>query len=168
MLRRLLLLPLRLLAHLASWLLALLILFEEWGWEPLQRLLERLGRWSGLRRVEARVRTLPPWGALALFALPTSLLLPTKLLALWAMQQGHLALGVAIIVAAKLVGTAVVARIFALTQPRLMQLRSFVWIYSRWMRLKRPLLEHLRASWPWRLARGLKRRWRLRWRAGRR
>ena len=71
------------------------------------------------------MRTLPPWGALALFAPPTSLLLPTKLLALWAMQQGHLALGVAIIVAAKLVGTAVVARIFALTQPRPMQLRSF-------------------------------------------
>lgn len=56
--------------------LALLILFEEWGWLPLQALLARLARWPPLRTAEALIRRLPPWPALALFALPTLALLP--------------------------------------------------------------------------------------------
>ena len=65
--RRALLAPLRLLEHLVGWLLALLILFEEWGWEPLQAALARLGAWLHLRRLEDVIRRLPPWAALALF-----------------------------------------------------------------------------------------------------
>ena len=38
-----LLIPLRWLAHLGTWLLAVLVAFEEWGWEPLQRVLARRG-----------------------------------------------------------------------------------------------------------------------------
>ena len=86
---------------------------------PLQRLLARIGRWPGLRWVEGWVRSLPPWGAVCLFALPTALLLPVKLLALWAMGHGHVVLGVTVIALAKVVGTAVVARLFTLTQPAL-------------------------------------------------
>ena len=55
--------------------LALIILFEEWGWEPLQRALAWVGRLPGLRWLEARLPALPPYGALALFLLPTLLLL---------------------------------------------------------------------------------------------
>ena len=72
----------RALTGLGSGLLALAIPFEEWCWAPLQRLLARIGRWPGLRWVEARVRSLPPWAAVAVFLLPTALLLPVKLLAL--------------------------------------------------------------------------------------
>jgi len=86
-------------------LLALLILFEEWGWEPLQRVLAAVGRWPGFRWIERWVRGLPPYAALALFAAPALLLLPIKLAALWAIQRGHALLGVVVIVAAKLVGT---------------------------------------------------------------
>ena len=38
-----LLIPLRWLTHLGTWLLAVLVAFEEWGWEPLQRVLARRG-----------------------------------------------------------------------------------------------------------------------------
>lgn len=167
MLRRLLLLPLRLLAHLTIWLLALLVLFEEWGWAPLQRLLARIGRWPGLRWVEDRVRALPPWAALAAFGVPTLLLLPIKLLALWAIGSGQILLGAAVVMAAKIIGTAVVARLFALTQPALMRLSWFAAFYVRWMALKTPLLARVRASWPWRAMRLLRHRARLRWRAWR-
>ena len=41
----------RALKGLFTWAVALLILFEEWGWEPLGRLVERWGRrpprWGG-------------------------------------------------------------------------------------------------------------------------
>ena len=77
----------------AGGLLALLILFEEWGWEPLQRLLAAIGRWPGLRWIEGAIRRLPPYGALALFALPSLLLVPVKLGALWLIGHGQVVAG---------------------------------------------------------------------------
>jgi len=68
-----------------------------------------------------------------------------------------------VIVLAKVVGTAVVARLFSLTQPALMQLHWFAWTYAHWMRLKHAVLERARASWAWRVARVVRRQWRLRW-----
>lgn len=154
----------RALTSLGSGLLALAILFEEWGWEPLQRLLARIGRWPGLRWVEAMVRGLPPWAAVAVFLLPTALLLPIKLLALWAVGRGQVLLGMAVIVLAKVVGTAVVARLFTLTQPALMQLGWFAFTYAHWMHVKHAVLSRARASWAWRVARVIKRQWQQRWR----
>lgn len=150
-------------AGLASGVLALIILFEEWGWVPLQQLLARIGRWPGLRWIERWVRNLPPWAAVALFALPTLALLPVKLVALWAMGHGHVVLGMLVIVLAKGVGTAVVARLFTLTQPALMQLRWFAWIYTWGMHAKHAVLARARATWAWRAARVARRRWRQRW-----
>jgi hypothetical protein len=130
-------------------LLALLILFEEWGWEPLQALLARIGAWPGFRVLEAWVRRLPPYAALALFALPALALLPVKLLALWLIGRGKGWLGALIIVATKLVGTAVVARLFTLTQPALMRLGWFARFHARWAAWKARLLAQMRASWAW-------------------
>lgn len=155
-------LAIRLLKNLFSGLLALLILFEEWGWEPLQRALAWVGRLPGLRWLEERIRALPPYAALALFLLPTAMLLPVKLLALWLIGQGKVWAGTLVILGAKLVGTAIVARLFALTQPALMQLAWFARLFTRWVSWKEALLVQVRASWPWRLGRVLKRRWKQR------
>lgn len=145
-----------------QWLLALLILFEEWGWEPLRRVFEHLARWPGFRQIDALIRRLPPYAALATLALPAAALLPIKLGALWLIHQGHAALGLALIAAAKLVGTAFVAHLFSLTQPALMRLHWFARLYTRWTTWKEALLAQVRASWPWRAGRVLKRRWRQR------
>lgn len=156
--------PRRLLRALWQWPLALLILFEEWGWEPLQRALARIGRWPGFRWIEGRIRGLPPYAALLLFALPALALLPIKLLALWLIGQGRVLLGTLVIVLAKIIGTALVARLFTLTQPALMRLDWFARGYARWAAWKEALLAWARASAVWRAARGLRRRMRLRWR----
>jgi hypothetical protein len=148
----------RILKALFGWLLALLILFEEWGWEPLQRVLAWIGRWPGLRWIEGRVRALSPYAALAIFLLPTLLLIPVKLLALWLIGQGKVLVGTLVILTAKLVGTAIVARLFALTQPVLLQLAWFARLYARWTGWKDRLLAQVRASWPWRLGRVMKHR----------
>jgi hypothetical protein len=161
--RRLLHLLLKTLGRLASWPLALLILFEEWGWQPLQRGLAWLGQRLGLQWLEERIRALPPYAALALFVLPSVSLLPVKLLALWLIGQGHVLLGATVVVAAKVAGTALVARLFSLTQPALMQLAWFASLYGRWTRWKEALLAQVRASWPWRWGRVVKRQWRRRW-----
>lgn len=136
--------------------LAVVILFEEWGWEPLQRAMAAVGRLPVLRQLEAVVRRLPPYAALVVFFLPGLLLLPIKLLALWLMGIGRPGLGLTVIVLAKVLGTAVVARIFALTHPALMTLPWFARLYARWTVWKQGLLAWIRASAAWRMARAIK------------
>jgi hypothetical protein len=142
--------PGRLLSWLGIWLLAIVLLFEEWGWDQLERLMAWMGRWPGIRQIEALVQRLPPYGALALFFAPMLSLLPVKLLALYWIGQGHAAAGIAVIIAAKLVGTAVLARLFSLTHPTLMRLAWFARLYARWMALKQRALGHVRATPAWR------------------
>jgi hypothetical protein len=115
-------------------------------------------RWPALAWIERVIARLPPYAALAVFALPTLLLLPVKLAALWLIGQGQGTLGVAVIVAAKVVGTALVARLFQLTQPALMQLGWFARGYTGWTLWKNAWLAHIRASWAWRVGRIVKRR----------
>ena len=153
------------LRHLAVGLLALLILFEEWGWEPLRRALTWLGRIPVMRRIEAVVARLSPPAALAVLLLPTLGLVPVKLLALWLIAQGAALAGLVVIVVAKVIGTAVLAWLFSLTQPALMRMPWFAAGYRRWYGWKEALLAWVRASWAWRTGRAVKlrvRRW-VRW-----
>lgn len=138
--------------------LALLILFEEWGWAPLSRQLARVGQLPVFRQIERWIASLPPYAALVVFFLPGLLLLPVKLLALWLISGGRAGLGLSVIVLAKLIGTALVARLFQLTQPALMRLAWFARLYARWSRWKAELLAWVRASRAWRMARAIKRR----------
>lgn len=157
----------RALRGLVTGLMALLILFEEWGWEPLQRAMAWVGRAPVLRQIEAFIARLSPRKALMVFMLPALLLVPVKIGALWLIAQGHRLLGVGVILLAKVLGTAIVARLFALTRPALMRMPWFAEVYARWTGWKEALLARMRASWPWRAARvfkrALKRRW-ARWR----
>ncbi len=54
---------------------------------------------------------------------------------------------------AKVVATALVARLFMLTQPALMQIGWFAWAYDTIMPWKEALVERVRASWVWRVSR---------------
>jgi hypothetical protein len=93
--------------------LAAIVLFiEEWGWRPLTAWAARLASWPPLARLEAHIVALPPRWALALFIVPAIALFPVKLVALWLIHLGRTTLGVAVIVAAKLIGTALVGRLF--------------------------------------------------------
>jgi len=144
------------LRSLFRWAIALVLLFEEWGWEPLARLLAKLGRLPFFAWLERRIMGLPPYAALAVFFLPTLMLLPVKLMALWLIGKGRAGLGLLVIVAAKVVGTALVARLFMLTRDSLMRLGWFAHGYGRWIRWKETLLAQVRASAAWRSARRLK------------
>lgn len=136
--------------------LALLVLFEEWGWERLAAgfaVLARLPLWG---RLERWIASRPPWAALLLFGVPVLMLLPIKLFALYLFGQGHMAGGLGLILGAKVLGTALAARLFQLTHPTLMTLPWFARLYKPWKRWKDRVLLQLRGSWPWRLGRVLK------------
>jgi hypothetical protein len=140
---------------------AVVIFIEEWGWRPLTALAARFARWPPLARLEARIQTLPPHGALALFLVPAVLLFPIKLLALWFIHQGRTALGVAVIVAAKLVGTALVGRLFILTERQLTHYAWFARALAWWRETKLRVKAAVRGSAAWRAARATRRRVRL-------
>ena len=139
-----------------GWLITLLILFEEWGWDSLQRALQWLARWGWVRRFEHWLAGLSPPAALATLLLPSLLLLPVKLTALWLIAQGHPVLGLGVVLSAKVVGTALVARIFSLTQPALMRMPWFARLYGSWTAWKTTWLERVRSSPLWIQARRLK------------
>ena len=133
-------------------LIALVVLFEEWGWEPLQAALGRLARWPPLAGVERQLQRLPPYAALAVFAVPGLALLPVKLAALALITRGHAVGGLLLIVAGKLIGTAVVARLFTLLQPALMTLVWFARGHARWTVWKAHWMGRVRASAAWQAA----------------
>jgi hypothetical protein len=139
-----------------SLLLALVLLFEEWGWEPLAALLARLGRLPFLAWVERSIRRLPAWAALLVLLVPMVTLFPIKLLALYLFGAGHPAWGLALLLGAKVLGTAIVARLFNLTQPALMQIGWFARWYPRFKAWKDGWIEHIRASGPWQAGRRMK------------
>jgi hypothetical protein len=139
-------------------LLALVIVFEEWGWRPLADLLGRLARWRPWAAVEALIMRLPPYAALIVFVLPTALLLPLKLLALLLIANGQVLLAGLLFIAAKVVATALIARLFMLTQPALMQIGWFAYSYDTVMPWKEALTARVRASWAWRWGRVWKER----------
>ncbi|HMS06145.1 MAG TPA: hypothetical protein PKD73_10175 [Burkholderiaceae bacterium] len=150
--------PVRLLRQLLVWLFGLVLVFEEWGWQPLQRAMAWVGAWPGFRWIEKHIAALPPRAALVAFAAPTLLLLPVKIGALQLVASGHVMLGALVVVVAKIVGTALVARIYQLTEPALMRLPWFARLHARWMAWKTQVLALVRASWPWRWARVMRRR----------
>ena len=131
--------------------LALVLIFEEWGWEPLQRVIARLARLPLWGRMEALIARLPPYSALLVFFVPTLLLFPVKLLALYWIGKGHAVLGLAVVLVAKMLGTAAVARLFTLTHPALMRLAWFAKLYGRWKPWKDALIARLKASAAWRV-----------------
>lgn len=135
---------------------ALILLFEEWGWEPLVRGLERLARFRLWARLEAAIAALPPYGALAVFVVPSGILFPVKLLALYFMAKGAIVAATAVFIAAKVVSTALVARIFLLTKPALMQIGWFAYGYGVLMPWKDRMFAMIRESWVWRYGRVMK------------
>ena len=135
---------------------ALLLLFEEWGWEPLAALLARLAKLPFFAWLESHIRKLPPYAALATFAVPALMLLPVKIAALFFIARGHGMLGLLVLLAAKVAGTAVLAWLFTLTQPTLMQLGWFSRWYPRWKAWKDRIMEEVRRSPAWQSAKRMK------------
>lgn len=136
----------------------LVLLFEEWGWEPLARFFAQLAKLPLWAKLESAIKALPPWAALLVFGIPVIALIPVKLLALYLFGQGHAVLGLTLVIAAKITGTAVAARLFQLTEPALMRMAWFARIYIPWKAWKDRMLTQARQSAPWRAVREAKAR----------
>lgn len=140
---------------------ALIILFEEWGWQPLVDALSGMSRFSLWARLELWIAGLPPYGALCVFAVPVLLLLPLKFVALYLLADGRAFAAGLLFIGAKLASTAFIARIFMLTKPALMRIGWFARAYDWFTPWKDAFFAMIRASWPWRYGRMVKTRVKL-------
>src|SRR5262252_557842 len=107
------------------WLAAAVLLFEEWFWAKSTRAIARLVGMAHLSAAESWVRRRNPTQALTLFVVPLLVIYPFKVLTLIAIAHGNIALGTGAFVAAKLLATAVFARLYELTERAIVE---FAWI----------------------------------------
>ena len=131
---------------------AVIILLEDWLWDDLARLAAAIGRLPIFRQIEALIVKLPPYAALALFAVPSALLVPVKLIALYFIAHGHAMVGLLTVAAAKIAGTALVARLFTLTRPKLLRIAWFAWLYERFIAFKTRVYAAIKATAAYRAA----------------
>ena len=132
---------------------ALFFLLEEWLWRHLTAFLLWIERLPPLRWVDARLAALPPAIALVAICAPTLLLFPVKLFALWLLGTGHMWAGLGLGLAAKILSTALVARIFFACRPQLLRMPWFARLYDRLMGLRTRIHAWIEQQPAWKAAR---------------
>ena len=137
---------------------ALVLLFEEWFWERSTAVAARLGRLPLLSDIESWIRRRERWTALALFVAPVVVIYPFKALALYAMGRGYLTAGVTAFIMAKLLATAVFARLYQLTERAIIQFGWVRWTRAEFLRGRAFVHGWLNAQPSYRRARVLLRR----------
>lgn len=138
-------LPRRILRGVFAALAALWMVLEEWLWDGLVRATKWIAKLPVFRAIEARIQRFGPKAAMATFVVPWLLLLPAKALGLWLMGTGRFALGVTVFVVAKLIGTAMLARLFTLTKPALLQVAWFRRLYGWFTGLRDRLYAYVKS-----------------------
>jgi hypothetical protein len=118
-------------------LLALIFLLEAWLWDHLKPLVAwfvDLLPWARLKeRLRRGIEHLPPYAALAVFAVPLIVLLPLKFLEVYLLASRQWFAAVLVLVLAKLLGLGVTAFVFDATRDKLLQMPWFARLYDWFM-----------------------------------
>jgi len=117
-------------------LLAIFLIIEEWLWDLLTALGRSLFQWLKLDQFEQWLRQTTAPMALVVFSIPLLIVTPFNLVALGLIAKGLFLQGILMEVLAKLLGTLLVARVFALTKPQLLTFALLMIIYTtitRWL-----------------------------------
>ena len=113
---------------------AAIVFFEDVLLHYLGLAMAAIARWPPIARIEVWLAGLPPWAALIAFVAPSTLVLPVKLAAVWFAMQGKFVLATGAIVLGKVVATALVARLYKILRPTLLQLswylRAETWLFD--------------------------------------
>lgn len=114
-------------------LLAILFLIEAWCWDHLEPVIARIVARIPLRELKAKlarwIEQLSPVMTLPVFLVPVAPLYPLKLVALGLIAKGQLIAGLVLFGFLQVIGLGIVAFIFDLTKPKLLQLNWFAAVY---------------------------------------
>ena len=118
---------------------AIFMLIEETLWEWLKVVTAWVAKFPLIRWYEASLQRLPPYPTMVVFLVPGICLFPVKLGAVWLMTHGQVLIGFGVIIAAKVVGTAIVARSYVVCKPKLMTIGWFARLHD-WLMTTRDFL----------------------------
>ncbi|MDD4907123.1 MAG: hypothetical protein PHD39_13350 [Methylobacter tundripaludum] len=117
-------------------LLAIFLIIEEWLWDLLTAFGRSLSQWLNLQQFEQWLSQTTATMALVAFSIPILIVTPINLAAFGLLAKGLILQGILMEVLAKLLGTLLVARVFALTKPQLLTftfLRITYTTVTRWL-----------------------------------
>lgn len=130
----------------------LLVLFDDAFRVWVKPAVARLARFRLLRRIEAWIAGLPPYGIVTLFIVPLLVIEPMKIAGLYFIGTGHLVSGILTFVAAKIIGIGLAERLFAIGRDKLLSIGWFRWAFERAVRIKDSVHAWLAAKAFWRAA----------------
>ncbi|MGZ8945448.1 MAG: hypothetical protein ACXW1W_08465 [Methylococcaceae bacterium] len=111
-------------------LLAIFLIIEEWLWDLLTAFGRTLFQWLNLEQFEQWLRQTGPTMALVAFSIPIMIVAPINIVAFVLIAKGLILQGILMEFLAKLLGTLLVARVFALTKPQLLTFAFLNVIYT--------------------------------------
>jgi hypothetical protein len=133
---------------------ALWIMFEEWVWDNIMAVMEKIGRLKIINRFDAFLFKLNPYLLLSFFLFPLFIMIPAKIYGLYLIADGKVVRGISIFVLAKGFITAIITRLFFVTKDKLMQIKAFAASYA-WIKEKKEwLYAELNKLPAWQAAKG--------------
>ena len=111
-------------------LLAIFLIIEEWLWDLLTAFGRTLFQWLNLEQFEQWLRQTDGVMALVAFSIPIMMVAPINIVAFVLLAKGLILQGILMELLAKLLGTLLVARVFALTKPQLLTFAFLNVIYT--------------------------------------
>ena len=112
-----------------------------------------LARWLGehwvLFRLRAWIRSLRPYPALALFAVPLIILEPVKPVAAYLAATGQVKSGLMVLVVGEILKLVLVERLFSLNRDQLLTIPVFAWAYENY----RLVMDRLESMEAWQMVR---------------
>ncbi|MGZ5051937.1 MAG: hypothetical protein ACXWF8_00410 [Methylobacter sp.] len=111
-------------------LLAVVLLIEEWLWDVLTAFGHSLVKWLHIESIEQWLSRASRTQALVAFCIPLMIVTPINLIAIGLLAHGLILQGILLELLAKLLGTVLIARVFALTKPQLLTFAVLRVIYT--------------------------------------
>ncbi len=115
------------------------VMFEEWVWDNIMAVMEKIGRLEIINRFDAFLVKLNPYLLLSLFLFPLFIMIPAKIYGLYLIADGKVVRGISIFVLAKGLITAIITRLFFVTKDKLLQIKAFASSYY-WIKEKKEWL----------------------------
>jgi hypothetical protein len=95
-----------------------------------------IARHLALRGLRAWIRSLSPYGSLALFSVPVMILEPVKPLAAYLAATGQFLSCALTLIVGEVLKLVLVERLFSLTRDKLMRIPAFAWAYGKFRDMK--------------------------------
>jgi hypothetical protein len=127
----------------------------------LNMMMAAVSRWPPVAHLEAWLMSLPPWAAVLAFGMPSIIILPVKVSALWFAAHHRFALATGAVVLGKILATAILARLYRILRPTMMTLPWFAWADTKFFHWRDWAYGFVRSLPAWQRAKALIERARL-------